>query len=123
MNPPVAEHPRLAGRSPSGVRAGKSGDRISPSVSGAPCARTTARTAMHGNTSRTTTRAAVRIAGARMVSRGSRMIGVFDRSAQLPTGGRIDQADGTSWMAMYALNLMRIALELAQRNPVYEDIA
>jgi hypothetical protein len=50
-------------------------------------------------------------------------IGVFDRSAQLPTGGHIDQADGTSWMAMYALNLMRIALELAQQNPVYEDIA
>ena len=50
-------------------------------------------------------------------------IGVFDRSAQLPTGGHIDQADGTSWMAMYALNLMRIALELAQTNPVYEDIA
>ena len=44
-------------------------------------------------------------------------IGVFDRSAQLPTGGHIDQADGTSWMAMYALNLMRIALELAQHNP------
>jgi len=50
-------------------------------------------------------------------------IGVFDRSAPLPTGGHIDQADGTSWMAMYALNLMRIALELAQHNPVYEDIA
>ena len=50
-------------------------------------------------------------------------IGVFDRSSQLPTGGHIDQADGTSWMAMYALNLMRIALELAQTNPVYEDIA
>jgi hypothetical protein len=50
-------------------------------------------------------------------------IGVFDRSAQLPTGGHIDQADGTSWMAMYALNLMRIALELAQHNHVYEDIA
>jgi hypothetical protein len=50
-------------------------------------------------------------------------IGVFDRSAQLPTGGHIDQADGTSWMAMYALNLMRIALELAQYNSVYEDIA
>jgi hypothetical protein len=50
-------------------------------------------------------------------------IGVFDRSAQLPTGGHIDQADGTSWMAMYALNLMRIALELAQYNAVYEDIA
>ncbi|GMU65628.1 MAG: hypothetical protein AMXMBFR36_19020 [Acidobacteriota bacterium] len=50
-------------------------------------------------------------------------IGVFDRSAELPTGGHIDQADGTSWMAMYSLNLMRIALELAQDNPVYEDIA
>jgi hypothetical protein len=50
-------------------------------------------------------------------------IGVFDRSAQLPTGGHIDQADGTSWMAMYALNLMRIALELAQHNHVYEDVA
>jgi hypothetical protein len=50
-------------------------------------------------------------------------IGVFDRSAQLPTGGHIDQADGTSWMAMYALNLMRIALELARHNHVYEDIA
>jgi hypothetical protein len=50
-------------------------------------------------------------------------IGVFDRSAQLPTGGHIDQADATSWMAMYCLNLMRIALELARRNHVYEDIA
>jgi hypothetical protein len=50
-------------------------------------------------------------------------IGVFDRSATLPTGGHIDQADGTSWMAMYALNLMRIALELARHNHVYEDIA
>ena len=50
-------------------------------------------------------------------------IGVFDRSAQLPTGGHIDQSDGTSWMAMYSLNLMRIALELAQHNHVYEDIA
>jgi len=50
-------------------------------------------------------------------------IGVFDRSAQLPTGGHIDQSDGTSWMAMYSLNLMRIALELALHNPVYQDIA
>jgi hypothetical protein len=50
-------------------------------------------------------------------------IGVFDRSAELPTGGYINQSDGTSWMAMYALNLMRIALELAQHNHVYEDIA
>ena len=50
-------------------------------------------------------------------------IGVFDRSAPLPTGGHIHQSDGTSWMAMYSLNLMRIALELAQHNHVYEDIA
>ena len=50
-------------------------------------------------------------------------IGVFDRSAPLPTGGFINQADGTSWMAMYSLNLLRIALELAKHNPVYEDIA
>ena len=50
-------------------------------------------------------------------------IGVFDRSAPLPTGGFINQADGTAWMAMYCLNLMRIALELAQHNHVYEDIA
>jgi hypothetical protein len=50
-------------------------------------------------------------------------IGVFDRSASLPTGGHLDQADGTSWMAMFALNMMRIALELAERNPVYQDLA
>jgi glycogen debranching enzyme len=50
-------------------------------------------------------------------------IGVFDRSAELPTGGYIEQADGTSWMGMYCLNLLTIALELAKENPVYEDIA
>jgi hypothetical protein len=50
-------------------------------------------------------------------------IGVFDRSAPLPMGGVINQADATSWMAMYCLNLMRIALELALHNPVYQDIA
>ncbi|MEM1349831.1 MAG: glucosidase, partial [Myxococcota bacterium] len=50
-------------------------------------------------------------------------IGVFDRSRPLPTGGVIHQSDGTSWMAMYSLNLMRIALELALHNPVYEHIA
>lgn len=50
-------------------------------------------------------------------------IGVFDRSAPLPTGGHIEQADGTSWMAMYSLNLMRISLELAMHNPVYQDMA
>jgi len=50
-------------------------------------------------------------------------IGVFDRSAPLPAGGFINQADATSWMAMYCLNLMRIALELSLHNHVYEDIA
>jgi Glycosyl hydrolase family 63 C-terminal domain len=50
-------------------------------------------------------------------------IGVFDRSAALPTGGHINQSDGTSWMGMYCLNMLTIALELAQTNPVYEDIA
>jgi hypothetical protein len=50
-------------------------------------------------------------------------IGIFDRSAPLPTGGTINQSDGTAWMAMYTLNLMRIALELALDDPVYEDIA
>jgi hypothetical protein len=50
-------------------------------------------------------------------------IGIFDRSAPLPTGGEIHQSDGTAWMAMYTLNLMRIALELAVENPVYQDIA
>jgi hypothetical protein len=50
-------------------------------------------------------------------------IGVFDRSKPLPTGGYIEQSDGTSWMAMYCLNLLAIALELALENPSYEDIA
>ncbi len=50
-------------------------------------------------------------------------IGVFDRSAPLPTGGEIEQSDGTSWMAMYSLNLMRISLELSKDNPVYQDMA
>ncbi|RSK24692.1 MGH1-like glycoside hydrolase domain-containing protein [Hymenobacter metallilatus] len=50
-------------------------------------------------------------------------IGVFDRSAPLPTGGYIEQSDGTSWMAMFALNMMRMAMELAGRNPVYQEMA
>jgi mannosylglycerate hydrolase MGH1-like protein len=50
-------------------------------------------------------------------------IGVFDRSAPLPTGGHIEQSDGTSWMAMYCLNLLTIALELACAEPEYEDVA
>ena len=50
-------------------------------------------------------------------------IGVFDRSKPLPTGGRIEQSDGTSWMAMYTLNMLAIAMELAHENAAYEDIA
>ncbi|MFL5274107.1 MAG: MGH1-like glycoside hydrolase domain-containing protein [Anaeromyxobacteraceae bacterium] len=50
-------------------------------------------------------------------------IGVFDRSAPLPTGGHIEQSDGTSWMAMYCLNMLTIALELACVEPEYEDVA
>jgi hypothetical protein len=50
-------------------------------------------------------------------------IGVFDRSAPLPTGGHIEQSDGTSWMGMYCLNMLAIALELARENPAYEDVA
>jgi Glycosyl hydrolase family 63 C-terminal domain len=50
-------------------------------------------------------------------------IGVFDRSAALPTGGHIEQADGTGWMAMYCLNLLAIAMELASEDPAYEDVA
>ncbi len=50
-------------------------------------------------------------------------IGVFDRSAPLPYGGYLEQADGTAWVAMFALNMMRIALELSRTNPVYQDMA
>jgi hypothetical protein len=50
-------------------------------------------------------------------------IGVFDRSAPLPTGGHLEQSDGTSWMAMYSLNMLAIAMELARENPAYEDVA
>ena len=50
-------------------------------------------------------------------------IGVFDRSAKLPTGGYIEQSDGTSWMAMFTLNMMRMALELAKENPTYQSLA
>ncbi|HTH51339.1 MAG TPA: hypothetical protein VL501_05375, partial [Pyrinomonadaceae bacterium] len=50
-------------------------------------------------------------------------IGVFDRSQPLPTGGRLAQSDGTSWMAMYCLNMLTIALELSIDDPAYEDVA
>jgi len=50
-------------------------------------------------------------------------IGVFDRSAPLPTGGHLEQSDGTSWMGMYCLNMLAIALELAKEDRAYEDIA
>lgn len=50
-------------------------------------------------------------------------IGAFDRNMEMPDGQYLEQADGTSWMAMYALNMMRIAMELALYRPVYEDMA
>jgi hypothetical protein len=50
-------------------------------------------------------------------------IGPFNRSEPLPTGGSLRQADGTSWMAFYSLNMLSVALELAKHNPTYEDIA
>lgn len=50
-------------------------------------------------------------------------IGVFDRSKPLPGGGRVEQADGTAWMAFYCTTMLGIALELASEDPVYEDLA
>ncbi len=50
-------------------------------------------------------------------------IGVFDRSADLPSGGHLEQSDGTSWMAMFCLNMLAIALELAKTDKAYEDVA
>jgi len=49
-------------------------------------------------------------------------IGVFDRSNMIPGGGVLEQADGTSWMAMYCLNMLEMALEISQYNPAYEDV-
>jgi Mannosylglycerate hydrolase MGH1-like glycoside hydrolase domain/Glycosyl hydrolase family 63 C-terminal domain len=50
-------------------------------------------------------------------------IGIFDRSKPLPTGGILEQSDGTSWMAMYCLNMLKIAMELATVDRIYEDVA
>jgi hypothetical protein len=50
-------------------------------------------------------------------------IGIFDRSATLPTGGHIEQSDGTAWMGMFCLNMLTIAIELARTNHAYEDVA
>lgn len=50
-------------------------------------------------------------------------IGVFDRSKPLPVAGYLEQADGTAWMGFYSTSMLQIALELAQHNPVYEDVA
>ncbi len=50
-------------------------------------------------------------------------IGVFDRSQPLPTGGHMEQADGTAWMGMFCLNMLAMALELARTKPAYEDVA
>ena len=50
-------------------------------------------------------------------------IGVFDRSAPLPTGGYLEQADGTAWMALFSQNMLQIAIALAQERPAYLDMA
>jgi mannosylglycerate hydrolase MGH1-like protein len=50
-------------------------------------------------------------------------IGVFDRSAPLPTGGYLEQADGTAWMALFSQNMLEMALELALHDPAYEELA
>ena len=50
-------------------------------------------------------------------------IGVFDRSAPLPTGGHLEQADGTAWMALFSQNMLEIAVELATYDPAYEEFA
>ena len=50
-------------------------------------------------------------------------IGVFDRSAGLKPGEYLEQADGTAWMAMFSLNMLRISLELSKENPIYQDLA
>jgi hypothetical protein len=49
-------------------------------------------------------------------------IGVFDRSSPLPTGGYLEQADGTAWMALFSLNMLEIAVELAMQDPTYADM-
>ena len=50
-------------------------------------------------------------------------IGVFDRSAPLPTGGHLEQADGTAWMALFSQNMLELAVEIAATDPAYEDLA
>jgi hypothetical protein len=50
-------------------------------------------------------------------------IGVFDRSAPLPTGGYLEQADGTAWMALFTQNMLELAVELAAHDPTYEEMA
>ena len=50
-------------------------------------------------------------------------IGVFDRSAPLPTGGYLEQADGTAWMALFCQNMLEIGVELAADDPTYEELA
>jgi hypothetical protein len=49
-------------------------------------------------------------------------IGVFDRSAPLPTGGHLEQADGTAWMALFSQNMLELAVELAEHDPAYEEM-
>jgi hypothetical protein len=50
-------------------------------------------------------------------------IGTFDRSSKLPTGGSVEQADGTAWMCLFCQNMLEIALELSMRVPDYQEMA
>ena len=50
-------------------------------------------------------------------------IGVFDRSAPLPTGGHLEQADGTAWMSLFSQNMLELAVEIAAEDPTYQDLA
>jgi hypothetical protein len=50
-------------------------------------------------------------------------IGIFDRSAPLPTGGYLEQADGTAWMALFTQNMLELAIELTSHDQIYEDMA
>ncbi len=50
-------------------------------------------------------------------------IGVFDRSAPLPTGGHLEQADGTAWVSLFCQNMLEISIELAAHDPYFEDMA
>ena len=118
---------RLRRRQPAGPRLGLlarlQDDRAArparPRVPGPRASRSCSSTSPGGSTARTS-RASNLFAGGFL---GLDNIGVFDRSKPLPTGGHLEQADGTAWMAFYCATMLSMALELARTDPAYEDIA